>query len=64
MLGSGQTENGETGEEQSQATTLFIYIKEVIHKEFLLASQIIQSCYYYYYCDVLRRLRENVRRLR
>jgi hypothetical protein len=44
MLGSGQTERGETGEEQSQ---------ENVHhfpKEFVLSGQTINSVYY---CDVL-----------
>jgi hypothetical protein len=65
MLGSGQTENGETDEDQSQgnAQHFFPYIKDIIHKEFLLESQIVRSCYYFY-CNDLRRLSENVRRLR
>jgi hypothetical protein len=37
------------------------YIKGNVHKEFVLAGQTVNSAYY---CDVLRRLRENVRRLR
>jgi hypothetical protein len=41
-----------TGEEQRQ---------EHAHQEFVLAGQTVNSAYY---CDVLRRLRENVRRLR
>jgi hypothetical protein len=40
---------------------IFFDIKGVIHKEFVLAGQTVNS---EYYCDVLRRLRENVRRLR
>jgi hypothetical protein len=36
-------------------------IKGIVHKEFVLAGQIINSAYY---CDILWQLRENVRRLR
>jgi hypothetical protein len=52
MLSSGQAEKGETGEEQSQehAYNLF-YIKGIVHKEFVLAGQAVNSTYY---CDVLR----------
>jgi hypothetical protein len=39
----------------------FFDIKGSVHKEFVLAGQTVNS---EYYCDVLRRLRENVRRLR
>jgi hypothetical protein len=35
-------------------------IKGIVHKEFVLAGQTVNSAYY---CDVLRRLRKNVRRL-
>jgi hypothetical protein len=35
--------------------------KGIIHKEFVLAGQAVNSTYY---CDVLRRLRENMQRLR
>jgi hypothetical protein len=40
---------------------IFFYIKGIVNKEFALAGQAVNSVYY---CDVLRRLRENVRRLR
>jgi hypothetical protein len=40
---------------------LFFDIKGIVHKEFVLADQTVNSAYY---CDVLRRLRENVKRLR
>jgi hypothetical protein len=40
---------------------IFFAIKGIAHKEFILAGQTVNSAYY---CDVLRRLRENVRRLR
>jgi hypothetical protein len=63
MLGSWQTERDETGEEQSQehAHNFFFDIKEIVHKEFVMADQTVYSAYY---CDVLRRLRENIQRLR
>jgi hypothetical protein len=40
---------------------VFFDIKGIVHKDFVLAGQKVNSAYY---CDVLRRLRENVRRLR
>jgi hypothetical protein len=40
---------------------IFFDIKEIVLKEFALASQIVNSTYY---CDILRRLHENVRILR
>jgi hypothetical protein len=40
---------------------IFFEINVTVHKEFVRAGQIVDSAYY---CDVLRRLRENVRRLR
>jgi hypothetical protein len=40
---------------------IFFDIKGIIHKEFVLAGQIVTSAYY---CDILWRLRENVRRFR
>jgi hypothetical protein len=40
---------------------IFFYIKGTVHKEVALAGQTVNSAYY---CDVLRRLHENVRRLR
>jgi hypothetical protein len=50
MLGSGQTEQGETGEQQ---TILIIFFdnKGIVHKEFVPASQTVNSPYY---SDVLR----------
>jgi hypothetical protein len=39
---------------------IFLDIKRIVHKEFVLAGQTVNPAYY---CDVLRRLRENVRRL-
>jgi hypothetical protein len=39
---------------------IFFDIKGIVHKEFALAGQTVNSAYY---CDVLRRLRENIRRL-
>jgi hypothetical protein len=40
---------------------IFFDIKGIVRKEFILTDQTINSANY---CDVLRRLRENVRRLR
>jgi hypothetical protein len=40
---------------------IFFYIKEIVHKEFVLAGQIVNPAYYR---EVLRWLRKNVRRLR
>jgi hypothetical protein len=57
-----ETEKGETGEEQSQEHAHhFFDIKGIVHKEFFLAGQTVNSAYC---CVALRRLRENVRRLR
>jgi hypothetical protein len=39
---------------------IFFDIKEIVHKEFALAGQTVNSAYC---CDILRRLRENVRKL-
>jgi hypothetical protein len=36
---------------------IFFDIKGIVHKEFFLASQAVNSAYY---CDVLQRLHENV----
>jgi hypothetical protein len=56
-----ETEECETGEEQShEHAHLFFDIKEIVHKQFVLASQTVNFASY---CDVLRRLRENARRL-
>jgi hypothetical protein len=40
---------------------IFFNIKGIVHKEFVLAGQIVSFAYF---CDVLRRLCENVQRLR
>jgi hypothetical protein len=40
---------------------IFFDIKGILHKEFVLAGQTVNSAYY---CDFLWRLRENMRRLR
>jgi hypothetical protein len=40
---------------------IFFDIKGIVHKEFVLEGQTVNSAYY---CDILRRLRENVRTLR
>jgi hypothetical protein len=39
---------------------IFFDIKGIVNKNFFLAGQTVNSAYY---CDVLQRLRENVRRL-
>jgi hypothetical protein len=39
---------------------IFFDIKEIVHKEFVLAGQTVNSTYN---CDILWRLRENVQRL-
>jgi hypothetical protein len=39
---------------------IFFDIKRTVHNEFTLKGQTVNSAYY---CDILRRLRENVRRL-
>jgi transposase len=40
---------------------IFFAIKQIVHKEFVLAGQAVNSAYL---CDFLRQLRENMRRLR
>jgi hypothetical protein len=40
---------------------IFFEIKGIVHKEFILTGQAVNSAHYY---GVLRRLRENLRRLR
>jgi hypothetical protein len=54
---SGQTEKGERREEQSQGLAYHFDIKGILHKEFVLAGQTVNSTYYY---DDLWRLHENV----
>jgi hypothetical protein len=51
----------ETEEQSESMLIIFIDIEGIIHKEFVSAGQIVNSAYY---CDALRRLRENVPRLR
>jgi hypothetical protein len=58
----------ETEEEARQAKSevkgilvIFFDITGIVHKEFVLAGQTVDSAYY---CDILRRLHENVRRIR
>jgi hypothetical protein len=46
---------------QKSMLIIFFGIKGIIHKTFALACQTVNSAYY---CDVLRSLRENLRRLR
>jgi hypothetical protein len=40
---------------------IFFNIKGIVHKQFVLVGQTVNSAYY---CKILRRLRENVRKLR
>jgi hypothetical protein len=40
---------------------IFFHIKGIVHKEFVVAGQTVNSAYYYV---VLQQLRENVQRLR
>jgi hypothetical protein len=55
-----EIEKGETGEKQIKSMLIiFSGFKEIVHKEFVLAGQTVNSTYY---CDVLRRLRQNVGR--
>jgi hypothetical protein len=61
MLGSSQTENCEKGVKVKNIIIIFFHIKGIVHKELVLAGQTVNSAYCYV---VLRRLRENVRRLR
>jgi hypothetical protein len=62
LLGERQTEEGETDEKQVKSMLItFFDIKGIVHKEFVLAGQTVSSIGYY---NVLRRLRENVRRPR
>ena len=57
-----QGQKGQTGEKQSQEHYHhFLDIKGIVHKEFVPRGQIVNSGFY---CEVLRRLRERVRRLR
>jgi hypothetical protein len=46
--------------EVNSLLAIFFHIKEISHKEFVLAGQAINSAYY---CDILRRLHDNVRSL-
>jgi hypothetical protein len=62
MLGSGQTEK--TRQATSKVKSILIIFfdtKGAVHKEFVLEGK---TGNFSHYCDVLRRLRENVRRLR
>jgi hypothetical protein len=52
---------GDSGEDQIQEHAQHFDFKGIVHNEFVLVDQTANSAYY---CDVLRRLCENVRRLR
>jgi hypothetical protein len=43
-----KTQQGETGDEQVQI--IFFDIREIVHKEFVLAGQTVSSTYH---CDIL-----------
>jgi hypothetical protein len=45
---------------KAKAKLIFIDIKGIVHKGFVLTGQTV-NCKYY--CEILRRLRENLRRL-
>jgi hypothetical protein len=56
------TRKGETGEKQSQEHDHHsLHLKEIFHKEFVLAGQTVNSACY---CDVLQRMSKNMRRIR
>jgi hypothetical protein len=60
-----QTRRGrkrEAGQEESKSMLIIFFdMKGVVHKEFVLAGQTVNSAYY---CDLSGRLHENVRRIR
>jgi hypothetical protein len=52
MLGSGQTEETRQVKRKVKSMIIiFLDIRAIVHKEFVLASQAVNSAYY---CDVLR----------
>jgi hypothetical protein len=58
MLGSGQTEKVRQVKSKVDRTFIIFYdIKEIVHKEFILAGQTVNSAHYY---DILWCLHENV----
>jgi hypothetical protein len=62
MLGSGQLEKaGQVKIKVKTSLIIFSGIEGIVRKEFLFAGQTVNSAYY---CEVLLRLCENVRRLR
>jgi hypothetical protein len=61
LLDSWQTEKGESAEEKCQEHAHHCDMKDISFKEFVLPGQTVNSAYY---CDDLRRLIKNVRRLR
>jgi hypothetical protein len=62
LLGSGQTRKDETVKSKVKSMLIiFFETKRIAHKEFVQVGQTVNSAYY---CDVLQRLRENVRRFR
>jgi hypothetical protein len=58
MLGSGQTKKARQMKNKAKSMLINLSdMKRIVHKEFVLAGQTVNSAYYY---DVLRRLRKNV----
>jgi hypothetical protein len=55
-----KTEKCGTGEEQRSYSIIFSHIKGIVHKEFILVGQTVNSTYY---CDVSRQQHENLWRL-
>jgi hypothetical protein len=61
MLDSGQTEKARQAKGKVKDMIIFFDSMGTAHKELVLEGQTVNSAHY---CDVLRRLREHVRRLR
>jgi hypothetical protein len=53
-----QKRHGKSGVQQRACSLFFFYVKDIIHCEFVPPNTMVNSDFY---CDVLRRLRENVR---
>jgi hypothetical protein len=55
--------SGRSGVQQTACSLFLFYAKGIVHREFVPSNTTVNS-EFYSYCDVLRRLRENVRRKR